>query len=110
MYTEEIEKQDFKFVVDFLNLENAIIAFFNEKDSVNLGTVAVAVPQYDSKVCVSSILLGERNVLLTKTLAETLAHSYNKMTLVSTHFQEIKDHKIGALILRLAKKMLKHNE
>ena len=54
-----IEEKDLKLVVNYLTLENAVVAFFDEKDNLNLGTLAVAVPQFASKPGVSSILLGE---------------------------------------------------
>jgi hypothetical protein len=88
-----------------LDIENAIIAFFDEKGSTRLGTLSIAVPQHDGKTCISSVLLGDRNVLITKILAEQLAKHFTKIALVSTHFAEITENQKRAVLINLAQRI-----
>lgn len=71
------------FRVNFGELENAFIAFFFE-DKMRLGTVAIAMPG-SGEVAVgrSSVLVGGKYMMTTRTLAEKLAGRSGKMALVS---------------------------
>ena len=88
-----------------LEIENAIIAFFDEKGSTKLGTLSIAVPQHNGKTRISSILLGDRNVLITKILAEQLAKHFTKIALVSTPFAEITENHKRAVLINLAQRI-----
>ena len=102
---EEIKEDQYRFTGNLIELDNAVIAFFDETGSMKLGTLAIAVPQQGRRPSISSILLGERNVIITKILAERLVHTYNKIALVSTHFAEIEDQQRGSILLRLVQKL-----
>lgn len=105
VFSEEIEEGEIKVTASLLEVENAVIAFFDEKGSMKLGTFAIAIPQYGGRRCISSVLLGERNVLITKILAEQLVKTFNKIALVSTHLAEIKESRTGSILVRLAQKL-----
>lgn len=92
----------------FFQVENAIIAFFGDEENVHLGTLAVAMPQRDEKEgkCISSTLLGERNIILSRTLAEKLSMTLGKMALVSTHLEENKAGENSLILVSLIRKML----
>lgn len=105
-FSEEIEEKEHKFTATLIKLENAVFAFFNEKGSSKLGTLAAAMPQFDGKICVSSILLGTRNEVITKILAEYTAKTFNGIALVSTHLTDIRESEIGPILLKLAQKLI----
>ena len=81
---EEMVERDLSFFAVFIETENASQLFLSEgKD--RLGTLAVAIPQKQKLVGppLSSVLLGDRNMMVARVLAELLAQKTNKMGLVS---------------------------
>ena len=105
-FCEEIVERDHRFVAVLFKLNNALIVFFYEGESIKLGTLAVAMPQFEGRTCISSILLGERNVVLTKILAERLSNASNGIALVSTHLPEIQETGTSAALFKLTQKLL----
>ena len=103
--TQKLSEGDLTFYVTFIEIENAVFAFFTTTDSPKLGTLAVAIPQPKGGFSVSSVLLGERNSILTKILAERLSQSVNKITIASTHLDEISDNQSGRLLLQLTQQV-----
>lgn len=70
---------------NLLRLENAILVFFYEGE-MKMGTLAFALPGVgEMKASTSSILLGGKNLMLSRALAERVAASFNKMSLVSVY-------------------------
>ncbi|MCK4243568.1 hypothetical protein KAX03_01720 [Candidatus Bathyarchaeota archaeon] len=109
IFQEEIEEDHNRFIVNIFVVENAAIVFFNEKNQILLGTLAVAMPQLDRR-SVSSILLGERNAIITKVLAERLAVLFDKMVLVSTHLRGDLEKEGGQVLMKLLQKIVKKIE
>jgi hypothetical protein len=105
-FSEDIEEGDFKLSGTIIKIENSILAFFDEKGSFKLGTLAIAMPQLEGKTCISSILLGDRNQAVTKILAERFARAFNELVLVSTHLAEIKDAPSNLVLMKLAQKLI----
>jgi len=105
-FYEEIEAQNRKFVAVLFKMENATLVFAFEGKRIKLGTLAIAMPQFGGKTYMSSILLGERNVSLTKILAEQISRAFHGIALVSTHFAEIHNADVSSTILKLVKKLL----
>lgn len=103
--TKNLSEGDIKFSVTLIEIENAVLAFFTATDNPKLGTLAIAIPQPKDEPSVSSVLLGERNSVLTKILAERLSQNFNKITMISTHFDEISDHQSGRLLLQLTQEI-----
>ena len=106
VFSEEIYENDYKLSGTIIKIENATIAFFDEKGSLKLGTLAVAMPQFEGKICISSILLGDRNQIITKILAEYLARTFNGIALVSTHLAENIEKIASPTLLKLAQKLI----
>ncbi len=71
------------FRINFVELENAVVAFFFE-DRKRLGTVAIAMPG-TGEVAVgrSSVLVGGKYIMTTRALAERIAGKAGKIALVS---------------------------
>ena len=103
--TQKLSEGDVTFYVTFIEIENAVFAFYTSTDNPKLGTLAVAIPQLKDGLSASSVLLGERNSILTKILAERLSQSVNKITIVSTHLDEISDNQSGRLLLQLTQQI-----
>jgi hypothetical protein len=103
--TQKLSEGDITFYLTFIEIENAVFAFYTTTDNPKLGTLAVAIPQPKDGLSVSSVLLGERNRILTKILAERLSQSVNKITIASTHLDEISDNRSGRLLLQLTQQI-----
>ena len=103
--SHRIEEGEIKVAADLLELENAVLVFVNEVNHTKLGTLVAAIPQHGQKSCISSALLGGRNILITKILAEQLVNRFNKMALISIHLSEVKDRKYSSLLIRLIHKL-----
>ena len=106
LLNEEIEEKGLKFSATLLKLENSVIVFFNEKGSFKLGTLAIAMPNLPSTTYLSSILLGDRNVGITKILAGHFSSAFNSLSLVSTHLVNIREREKSSLLLKLAQKLI----
>jgi hypothetical protein len=85
-------------------LGNAIIAIFWEGDEPRLGTLTVTLPNR-----VSSLLLGDRNLILGQLVGEQLAAVCGKMALVSTNLP-LSAEGAAKPLLDLAKKLASARE
>jgi hypothetical protein len=73
------------FNIKLLPLDNAVMAFFYEGE-MKLGTLAFSMPfTGEGRVVKSSVLLGGKYLIASRSLSERLAAKYNKMSLVSFH-------------------------
>ena len=101
MQETKLELDSRVFRVNYLELENAVVAFFFE-DRKRLGTVAIAMPG-TGEVAVgrSSALVGGRYLMVTRALAERLAGKTGKLGLVSlfTELDETEALRIYAKLL-----------
>ena len=106
-FSEEIDESGLQYSSILFKLSNAVLVFFYEKgENVRLGTLAVAMPQFEGKTCISSILLGERNMVITKILAERVSNLYNGIALVSTHLPQIQETESSSVLMKLTQKIL----
>ncbi|MBS7644092.1 hypothetical protein KEJ26_05930 [Candidatus Bathyarchaeota archaeon] len=101
---EQIKENGHAFHVFFLEVENAVFVFFGEEPK--LGTFSVALPPRGEGPTTSSVLLGDRNTIVTRILAERLATAFGKMVLVSTYLKKISEGEGGPVLLKLAQKLL----
>jgi hypothetical protein len=95
-----------RITVTLHRIDNAVFAFYDEKDSVKLGTLAIAIPQVNGRRHVSSTLIGERNTVVTQILAEQLSKGFNTIAVVSTHFSEMEDRTSGRALIDLTQKLI----
>ena len=105
-FFEEIEEKGHHFSSVLFKLSNAVLVFFYEGGSVKLGTLAVAMPQFEGGACISSILLGERNMNVTKILAERVSNASKGIVLVSTHLAEVREIEVSSVLFKLTQKIL----
>ena len=73
-----------------------------------LGTLAVAIPQTRKMVGppLSSIILGDRNVIIARALAERLAEKTKKITLVSVFTKTFDEREVGPIFMKLLEKTI----
>ena len=108
---EEIFEGDTRFFAVYIETENANQLFLSEgKDK--LGTLAVALPQKQKLIGppLSSVLLGDRNIMIARVLAELLAQKTKKIGLVSVFTKSVSEQEAAPLLRKLLEKTLKKEE
>ncbi|MCW3977181.1 MAG: hypothetical protein NWE77_04540 [Candidatus Bathyarchaeota archaeon] len=107
MVKEEMKENDKLFVSLHLETKNAHLMFLSE-DGDRLGTLAIAIPQTHKLLGppLSSILLGERNTITARLLAEQLAKRTMKIALVSVFAKTLTEKEAGTAFLKLFRKTL----
>ena len=105
---EELVERDTSFFALHIETENASQLFLSEGED-RLGTLAVALPQKQKLIGppLSSILLGDRNMMIARILAELLAQNRKKMALVSVFTVTINEQEAAPILRRLMDKVLK---
>jgi len=108
---EEVKEEETSFSTVYIEMRNACIIFLSEGED-HLGTLAVSIPQREHFIGppLSSILFGDRNILVTRLLAERTAHESKKMTLVSVYIKTVDEKRAGPILLRLLEKVMKKGE
>ena len=108
---EEIVEQDTSFFAVYIETENANQLFLSEGED-KLGTLAVALPQKQKLVGppLSSLLLGDRNMMIARVLAELLAQKTNKIALVSVFTKSVSEQEAAPILRKLLEKTLKKEE
>lgn len=109
VYHEETFEEGKKLSATMIELGNSYMVLLSEGDEENLGTLAASIPSRLelSRLPLSSILLGERNVVTARLIAERLAAITNKIVLVSVFLKSVNEVKAGQIFLRLLEKILK---
>lgn len=105
---EKIEERDTLFSAVYFEVENAGLILLSEGED-RLGTLAIAIPQTQKMVSpsLSSILLGDRNVVTARLFAERLAKKTNKIALASVFITSISEREAGPILVKLFEKTVK---
>lgn len=108
---EEIKQDETTFCALRLETKNANVLLLSEAED-QLGTLAVALPPTEKMAgpSVSSILLGDRNVIIARLLAERLAQKTGKIALTSVFAKTINERNAGTIFLQLFEKTFKEKE
>jgi hypothetical protein len=108
---EEIKEKDAVFLSLCIETPNSSILLLSEGED-QLGTLAAAVPQTQEMLGppVSSILLGDRNTILSRMLAERLAAKTGKIALASVFLKATAEREAAPILLKLFDKTIKTNE
>jgi len=108
---EEIKENETLFLALRLETKNANLILLSEGED-QLGTLAVAIPQKERMLGppLSSILLGDRNVIVARLLAERLAQKTGKIALASVFAKTVAEKDAGPIFLKLFDKTLKAKE
>jgi len=105
---EEIKENETLFLALRLETKNSNIILLSE-DEDQLGTLAVALPQSQKMLGppLSSVLLGDRNVIAARMMAERLAAKTGKIALASVFTKTLAEREAGPVLLRLFDKAMK---
>jgi len=108
---EEMKEKETFFLSTYVETRNGSLTLFSEGEEL-FGTLAVAIPQAQEMIGppLSSILLGERNTILARILAERLAAKTSKIALVSVHIKTVEEREAGQILMKLADKVLGKEE
>jgi hypothetical protein len=108
---EELIEQDRSFFAIYIETKNANQLFLSENED-KLGTLAIAMPQSKNLIGapLSSVLLGDRNIVLARVLAEVLAKKTNKISLVSVFIKSISEKESAPILRKLMENALKKEE
>ena len=108
---EEIKEKEVSFLSTYLETKNGSLTLLSEGEEL-FGTLAVAIPQVKEMIGppLSSILLGERNTLLARLLAERLAAKTGKIALVSVNIKTVEEREAGQILMKLTDKVLGKEE
>ena len=108
---EEAREKDSLFRATYIEMKNASLLFLSEKDD-ELGTLAVAIPQTRQITGppLSSILLGDRNIMIARLLAERLTEKIKKIALVSVFLKTVDEREAGPILLRLLEKTISEGD
>ena len=108
---EEIVERDTSFFAVYIETKNANQLFLSEGED-KLGTLAVAIPQPQNLIGspLSSILLGDRNMMIARALAELLAKNTKKIGLVSVFVKSVSEQEAAPILRKLMEKVLKKEE
>jgi hypothetical protein len=108
---EEMKEKETSFLTTYVEAKNGSLILFSEGEEL-IGTLAVAIPQKQEMIGppLSSILLGERNILLARLLAERLAAKTRKIALVSVNIKTVEEREAGQILMKLTDKVLGKEE
>lgn len=105
---EEIKENETLFLALHLETKNSNIILLSE-DEDQLGTLAVALPQTQKMLGppLSSVLLGDRNMIVARMLAERLAAKTGKIALASVFTKTLAEREAGPIFIKLFDKAMK---
>ena len=111
IYREETVDSGVTYSVILMEMGNAYIFFLSEGEE-RLGTLTVSIPPRKGMIgpSLSSTLLGERNRMLGRMLAERLSGMLGKIVLVSVYTRTIDDRQASHIFLSLLNRVLKKVE
>jgi hypothetical protein len=108
---ETLVERDTSFLAVYLETRNSSFLLMSENED-QLGTLAVAIPQPQKLVGppLSSILLGDRNVMIARVLAELLAKNTERIALVSVYTKTFGEKEAAPILKKLMEKTLHKEE
>ncbi len=110
VYEESLEEEGKKLSGCLIKMENASILLLDETDNIRLGTLAVGMPEFGGKYHMSSVLLGDRNVMDAKLLAERVSSAMGGIALVSIHMEPLAGLASLTPLMKLAMKLVERSK
>ncbi len=104
---EELLEQDTLFLAVYVEAKNSCMIMLSEKED-KLGTLAIAVPKPKDMVgaAISSVLLGDKNVISARMFAEYVASKKGKIALVSVYLDKVGEMQAQAFFMHLIEKLI----
>ena len=103
---EDIVEQDTHFLAVYIEARNSCWVMLSEKED-KMGTLALAVPNPKGLVgpVTSQTLLGERNAISARMLAEYIASKKGKITMVSVYLEKLNEIQAQKIFMNLIEKV-----
>jgi hypothetical protein len=107
---DEIVEKDTHFLSVYVEAENSCLIMLSERED-KFGTLAVAVPKPKDMLgpVASSVLLGDKNMILARMFAEYVAAKKEKIALVSIYLETASEVQAQSVLKRLMEKTI-HSE
>ncbi len=108
---DEFIEQDTRFLAIYLETRNSCLVLLSENED-RLGTVAISVPKPEDTFALppSSVLLGDRNTISARLIAEYLASNKNKIALASVYLQTVDETQAQSLLMKLLKRVIRKDQ
>jgi hypothetical protein len=105
---EEIQQQETRFLAVYVESKNSCMIMLSERED-KLGTLAIAVPKPKDGVgaVMSSVLLGDKNVISARMFAEYVASKKGKIALVSVYLEKVSEIQAQEFFNKLVDKLIK---
>ena len=105
---EDLFEQDVHFLAVYVEAKNSIMLMLSERED-KLGTLAIAVPKPKDLLgsATSSVLLGDKNVISARMLAEYVAAKKGKIAMVSVYLEHVGEMQAQAFFMHLIDKLIK---
>ena len=100
---EEISEKNMHFLAIYIETKNASLVLLSEAED-QLGTLAASVPstaELRIQPLLSSVLLGDRNTIIARMLAERLAAKTGKIGLVSVYLKTVSETEANPVLMKL---------
>ena len=105
---EELTEQDTRFLAVYVESKNSCMIMLSERED-KMGTLAIAVPKPKdlTGAVISSVLVGDRNIITARMFAELVAARKGKIGLVSIYLETADEMLAQQYFSRLIEKVLK---
>jgi len=104
---DEIFDQNLHYLAVYIETKNSCLVLLSENED-KLGTMAIAIPKTKNSTAspLSSVLLGEKNTILTRTFAEYIASQKEKIAIVSIYLGNTNEVQAQSILRKLVEKII----
>jgi hypothetical protein len=106
---EELIENDNRFLAVYVEAKNSCLILLSERED-KLGTMAIAVPKFTDPLnttAISSVMVGDRNVISARMFAEQVAVKKGKIAVVSVYLEKVSEMQAQAYFAHLLDRVLK---
>jgi hypothetical protein len=105
---EEVQQQGISFLAVYVEAKNSVMIMLSEKED-KLGTMAIAVPKPKDLLgsVMSSVLLGDKNMISARMFAEYVASKKGKIAMVSVYLETVSEVQAQSFFMHLVDKLIK---
>ncbi|MEM3737000.1 MAG: hypothetical protein QXJ75_02760 [Candidatus Bathyarchaeia archaeon] len=105
MIKASVEGEGRRFSTILVEFVNVVFGFFYEGEEEKVGTMAISLPKTRTTPATSSIVMGAKNTVPARMLAEFLAQKYAKIAFASVFTYREDDFATNRWLLKLAREI-----